>query len=270
MTSKFANNRRKVLQHVASVVLLPSTFAVMSLAGRAQTQKKRKTWSRLMADPPDGMLQDTLDYVLAFTVAHEGNTPFMYNNWPLKNPNLDVTVGVGRALPNADSAAVPEVRDTFTVKATGAPATDDDMRAEWNRVAAIPRSATNLFSDYRDASPLLMDPDGMLALLGDNMLRFWGQKGQDFDFSAIPAQAQVALMSYNYGRRLSNAPKMCNAVRSSDFDTAATECVISGWDQRKNQAHQVLFQNAGAIIAKGLDLNTLPPIDGPFKPPPSV
>jgi hypothetical protein len=35
---------------------------------------------------------------LNFTISHEGDTPFMYNNWSAKNPLPDVTIGVGRAL----------------------------------------------------------------------------------------------------------------------------------------------------------------------------
>jgi hypothetical protein len=63
---------------------------------------------------------------------------------------------------------------------------------------------------------------------------------------------------------------MCDAVRNGDYLTAATESMIRGWDAKKNEAHNVLFTNAATIIANGLDLNTLPPIEGPFKPPPSV
>src|SRR6516165_10451575 len=34
---------------------------------------------------PQGMSTQTFEYLLKFTIAHEGDTPFMYNNWPLKN-----------------------------------------------------------------------------------------------------------------------------------------------------------------------------------------
>ena len=47
---------------------------------------------------PQGMSEDTFEYVIQFTIAHEGDTPFMYNNWSAKNKNRDVTIGVGYAL----------------------------------------------------------------------------------------------------------------------------------------------------------------------------
>src|SRR5262249_18491958 len=154
---------------------------------------------------------------------------FMYNNWPLKNPNPDVTVGIGRSVRNEDEAASDEIRTAFRVKGPDGQPTDqipsaDDMRAEFRRVVALQRTPDNLFSDYGNRSPIIMDRDAMLNLLQNNMLGFWDSKGQDFpNFDQIPAQAQIALMSYNYGLRLSNAPKMCNAVRANDYTTAANE-----------------------------------------------
>jgi hypothetical protein len=224
-----------------------------------------------MPEIPDGMLPETFDYVLAFTREHEGNTPFMYNNWPLKNPSPDVTVGIGLAVVSEEQAASDEIRSMFRVKTTGEIPSEEEMRAEFRRVYNLPRTAGNLLSDYRDKSPLVMDAEAILDMLRSKMLGFWTQKGQDFaDFGSIPAQAQVALMSYNYGLRLRNAPKMCNAVRENRYVDAATESKINGWDGQKNEGHRVLLLNAQKILAEELDLSLLPPIDGPFKPPPSL
>src|SRR4030095_12016308 len=119
--------------------------------------------------------------------------------------------------------------------------------------------------------PLIMDRDAMLRSLGQTMLAFWEASGQAFpDFDQIPAQAQIALMSYNYGLRLRSAPLMCNAVRAGDFVEAAKQSSIAGWDAQKNMTHKRLFENAAKIVADEMDLNTLPPIAGPFKPPPEV
>ena len=220
--------------------------------------------------PPQGMLPQTFDYVVAFTIAHEGDTPFMYNNWPLKNPKKDVTVGVGRAIDSEDVAASAEIRAMFTVKATGSPATEQDMRAEFRRVYDLPRTSDNLCADYCDKSPLLMDRDAMLESLRGLLLVYWGQKNQANlpAIEEIPAQAQVALMSYNYGSRLAKAPRMCRAVQAGDYETAAKETMVPGWDGQKNEAHYRLMMNAAAILRTGANLNKLPPINGPFKPPP--
>ena len=230
-----------------------------------------------MAGPPDGMSAEAWAYVIAFTIDHEGDTPFMYNNWPVKNPTRDVTVGVGIALFSENDAAAPRIRSLFTVKATGQPASDPEMRSEFRRVYDIPRVAkpTNLWSDYRDKSPLRMDPAGMRRLLEEKMLEFWNQRNQPklTEFAALPAQAQVALVSYNYGLRLAIAPEMClGASRntSEGFLRAAAQSRINGWDEQKNAAHKRLFENAAAIVSGGLDPKTLPPVSGPFKPPPAI
>src|SRR3954464_13052181 len=107
-----------------------------------------------MHDIPEGMLPETFEYILAFTTAHEGFTPFMYNNWPLKNSNRDVTVGIGLAISSEDQAASDEIRSMFRVKATGEVASEEDMRTEFRRVFDLARTATNLFSEYQENSPL--------------------------------------------------------------------------------------------------------------------
>ena len=89
------------------------------------------------------------------------------------------------------------------------------MRQEFRRVNDLPRTAGNLRSDYQCKSPLKMDREMMLRDLREKMLSYWGQKGQSFpNFGEIPAQAQVELMSWNYGLRLRGAPNMCDAVRA--------------------------------------------------------
>jgi hypothetical protein len=221
-----------------------------------------------------GMLEDTFQYLLQFSIAHEGDTPFMYNNWPAKNPNRDVTIGVGHALTTEDDAASQCAK--FWVIKTGKHPTPDEMKEEFRRVyntRRIDGNPGNLYSAFRDPSPLKMDRDAMLGDLREKMLGFWDSRGAKLpDFSSIPAQAQVALMSYNYGARLSTAGDMCTAVRAGDYLTAAKETFVSGWDPQKNAAHKQLMLNAATIVATGMDLNTLPPVTGknPFKPPPPV
>jgi len=222
---------------------------------------------------PAGMTQDTYNYLLAFTVAHEGPTNFMYNNWPLKNPNKDVTAGVGLALNNEAAAVRQEVRSLFRVKLTGLPATDDDMRQEFRRVFNLARTKDNLLTDYRDKSLLIIPIEAMNSMLDKKMLEFWEGRGKTIqNFARLPAQAQVALMSWNYGLRLSGAPLMCEAVEEGTgdgFTRAAKESFIRGWDDHKNEGHKRLFLNAAAIVREGLAASTLPPLSQ-CTPPPAV
>jgi hypothetical protein len=225
-----------------------------------------------MADVPTWMSADTFEYVLQFTEAHEGDTNFMYNNWPLKSPVQDVTVGVGISLRSEDDAVRPDIIRLFRVRGTGDPASPQDMRAEFRRVAALRRTPSNLYTDFRDKSPLEIPKVLMRPSLRQKMLGFWDQRGshENFpDFATIPAQAQDALMSWNYGYRLIKAPKMCKAVKDGDYTMAARESHVGGWDARKNDAHKRLLLNAGIIVRDGLDRSQLPPL-GRFKPPPMV
>src|SRR5260370_28845383 len=138
-----------------------------------------------MSTIPAGMLQQTFDYLLEFTIQHEGDTPFMYNNWPIKNANKDVTVGVGLAIANENVAASEEIRRMFIVKATGQPASPAEMRAEFRRVNDLPRTGANLLTDYPAKWPPRMDRTAILDALREKMLVFWNSKGQSFpDFAA--------------------------------------------------------------------------------------
>ena len=241
-----------------------------------------------MATLPAGMTDATFQYVLKFTIEHEGDTPFMYNNWSAKNAKRDVTIGVGRALPSLPMIALgpgqftcaagereaAAVRSMFRVKATGGQPSADQMIAEYRRVYNTERIGGNLFSAYQTPSPLEMDREAMLRDLQAKMLKFWDDRSVEQhplpELSTIPAQAQVALMSWNYGLRLRGAPKMCDAVRAGNYVLAANETFVPGVDAQKNAAHKQLMLNAARIVAAGMDPNTLPPMTGPFKPPPAV
>jgi hypothetical protein len=214
-------------------------------------------------------MMPTFEYLLAFTRAHEGDTPFMYNNYPLKNKVTDVTVGVGLAVSDREAAARDDIRTLFKLKSNNKTPSEEDMRKEYDRVSRIDRTADNLFTDYAKESPMYMDIDGMLQALRTKMLDFWRSRGRTFpNFATFPAQVQVALMSYNYGRRLSGAPKMCDAVEAGDYVTARKEAYVPDWDRLKNEAHERLFENAYLRARALRSPSYLPPINGPFKPPP--
>ena len=174
-----------------------------------------------MASVPPWMSADTFEYVLQFTEAHEGETNFMYNNWPAKSPTKDVTVGVGLSLRSENDAVRSDIIRLFKRKSDNEPASPEDMRAEFRRVNDTQRIGGNLYTAFRDPSPLYIPKSLMRPNLRENMLTFWDQRGSSAnfpDFPTIPAQAQVALMSYNYGARISRAPKMCKAIKDGNYD----------------------------------------------------
>jgi hypothetical protein len=221
-----------------------------------------------------GVPLPTYRYLLEFSKAHEGPIPFMYNNWPVKNAKKDVTAGVGIAITDRDEAAKDEIRLLFRLKGTNSIPTPEQMWAEFDRVNGTKRTNDNLDTEFGAKATMLIPPDLLIKSLEAKMLVCWNQRGALLlEFDRIQAQAQVALMSWNYGMRLINRPAMCDAVAAEDYFKAAELCPVlgtPGWDPKKNQAHQRLFENAGLIMMGSKDLNLLPPATGPFKPPPTA
>ena len=181
-------------------------------------------------------------------------------------------MGTGIALHREEDAAREDIRRLFVRKGTTEIPSREEMIAEYRRVAGINRTEGNLHTAFHNPSPMEIPLIFMRPSLRRKMLEFWDGRGNHPnlpDFASLPVQAQIALMSYNYGRRLSAAPRMCAAVKAGDYTLAAREAHVSGWDPRKNDAHKRLLLNAGIIMRDGLDKSQLPPL-GRFKPPPMV
>jgi hypothetical protein len=226
----------------------------------------------MAVSPPEGMLPATWDYLLAFTKSHEGPTPFMYNNYPLKTDKQDVTCGIGFSIRTEDEAL--NFQRLFRVKATGQVPTDTEMRTEFKRVKDIDRTATNLYTDYEAKSPLTMDMDAVWEYMQSLMKgKFDGQRGQPdtgflSHFKEMPAQAQVALVSYNYGWAIIKSPSLCRILNKNylDFGAAQDQVVLDKDNPEraaKNLGHQTLMSNASRIVLSKdspapLDWNLLP------------
>jgi hypothetical protein len=204
------------------------------------------------------MSQPAWDYLLRFTKEHEGAALFMYSNRPLKTDKRDVTCGIGFRIETPDQAATT-FRPLFRVKATGQVPSDPQMRAEFGRVDGIPRTATNLFTDYRDASEFAMDEAATWEYMQGLMrAKFEGQRGLAgagflARFKDMPAQAQIALVSYNYGWSIEQSPNLRRILNADPMDFAgAMDQVVQAKDnpelKAKNTAHQTLMWNAAQIV----------------------
>jgi hypothetical protein len=204
------------------------------------------------------MSQSTWDYLLRFTKEHEGRAFFMYNNRPLKTDKQDITCGIGFRIETAEVGATT-FRPLFRVKATGLVPSEPQMRAEFHRVDGIPRTATNLFTDYADASAYAMDEAATWEFMRGLMRsKFEAQRsaaGGEFltHFKDMPAQAQIALVSYNYGWSIERSPKLCRILNADHLDfLGAMDQVLQAKDNPelapKNTAHQTLMWNAAQIV----------------------
>jgi hypothetical protein len=215
---------------------------------------------------PSEMSQQAWDYLLKFTQSHEWPVLHMYNNRSAEGQDQDVTCGIGFRLESPDHAAKEEIRRMFRNKKTGQPATETEMRQDWEIASKILRTGSNLESTgdgkgYADQCQLVMEEALMWQYMQTVMKRRYETelpKDTVWNFASLPWQAQIFALSYNYGRYLTASPKMLAALVNFDFDTAATESWLKGLSPRKLVAHRTLLWNAARIVEQRRDYKELP------------
>jgi hypothetical protein len=184
----------------------------------------------------------------------------MYNNRKSETAKQDVTCGIGFLLSNRDTATQADYKQMFYDPATNLPASDDQLRADWDAAAKLLRRGwpnNNLESTasgdgYADVCKMRMYPervkDKMASILKEKKLDWEIKNWLPLEkFILMPAQAQVACASYFYGWSLAKAPNLRQALLDFDFVKAAAESKLPGAAERKNKAHERLFLNAASI-----------------------
>jgi hypothetical protein len=213
-----------------------------------------------MAIPkPDYMTQQAWDYLLRFTTAHEAMVLHMYNNRASEAAKQDVTCGIGILLINRDTATGSDYKTMFFDPATTLPATDEQLRADWDAASKLLRrywpngnlESTPAGDGYADVCKMRMYPQ---AVIDKAALVLKSKLKSELDtslplatFISMPSQAQIACASYFYGWSLARAPNFKKALLDLDFSRAAKESSLSGAAPKKNKAHERLFLNAASI-----------------------
>jgi hypothetical protein len=230
-----------------------------------------------MLPPPPGMKQAAWEYLVRFTTEHEWPVLHMYNNKRSEGDRQDVTCGIGILLTSRDSACQPEIKAMFRNKNTGQPATDDELRADWDTASNILRTGNNLEhtadnKGYGDQCQLVMDA----TLVGEYSQKVLQRKLADVrkpgacqelnGFAQMPAQAQVAIASFNYGYLVTVTKNFRAALGDWDFDRAARESFLKGLAPQKLLGHRTLFWNAARIVEQSLDFDQLPAGVNPVGP----
>lgn len=208
---------------------------------------------------PDYLSQQAWDYLLTFTKAHEAAVLHMYNNRASEADKQDVTCGIGILLIDRDTATGNDYKTMFFDPATQLPASDEQLRADWDAASKLLRRSwpnANLESTpagdgYADVCKMRMHPeavaDKMASVLKSKLkseLEHWLPVET---FISMPSQAQIACMSYFYGRSLAGAPLLRQALLDLDFNRAARESHLNGAAAAKNKGHERLFLNAASI-----------------------
>jgi hypothetical protein len=216
----------------------------------------------MAVSPPTQMRPGSWPYLLRFTAQHEGVVLHLYNNRASEAAKQDVTCGIGKLL--TSPAAASAAKGMFFDPATGLPATDQQMADDWVAASQIFRTRSNLETDYANACKMRMRPEAAI----DDMAGVMKQKLETVlspgrcpelsTFAEMPAQAQVAIASFNYGFMVSSTHNLREALGDWDFDRAASESFLKGLSPRKLLGHRTLFWNAARIVEQKLDFSTLP------------
>jgi hypothetical protein len=162
-----------------------------------------------MAIKPVGMRQSAWDYLLKFTETHEGPIRHLYN---AKTDEADVTLGIGISLPSETSAMASGIVALCFDPATGLPATAEQMKTDWLTASTmlIPgnqrsfNSATGELSPFAQRCLMRMTLEKVRSSVQAKLVaNFTGGKAAHRDhypdFETYPAEAQVAIVSFNYG-----------------------------------------------------------------------
>lgn len=166
---------------------------------------------------------------------HEGVVNYMY---------LDVvglvTTGVGFLLP--DAAATEPL--AFVRRDTGAPATDDEKRADWEAVHAQPKA--ELAAHYRPFTFLDLPDSAIDRELTARIAGFVRNLQSRFpQFEEFPDTAQIGIidMVYSLGPAglFRGFPKFCSAVDQQDWPACAREGVRGNVSPARNEELQQLF-----------------------------
>ena len=168
-----------------------------------------------------------------------------------------------------NSPAAAEVL-TWTHAADGSPASEADVDAEWRRVDAL-QSYAGVGGDqpvFRDSAVLQVDPDSATAYqlrlfaAYEAALRSSAHVGPAWD--TIPADAQLARLRTDYADGAASAwPKLDAAIARGDFRTAEDESQPKDLRTQTQgyrdsyTAVKLLYRNAAAVVARGLDPSVL-------------
>jgi GH24 family phage-related lysozyme (muramidase) len=165
----------------------------------------------------------------------EGRVPHMY-----VCTGGEVTIGIGHAIQTP--AAAPLLKWSVD----GRPATDDEIRSGYARVAAAGKGHTAVF--YAPLSPCRMADADIDALVSGDVEKFEASLATALpNWSRYPAPAQAALfdMAFNLGLGgLKKFPNMLAAVDAGQWDAAAAQCHRQGIAETRNQQTAELFRRA--------------------------
>ena len=208
-----------------------------------------------------------------FSQSLEGAIAYMYDDI------LDlVTVGYGNLIdPKSEALKLPfqfkqkAPKDQLVAGTPGAPATQEQIGAEWDRVKAeIKAGKTGLkntyaYQHYAKITDLELSPAGIDQLVEKRLMEneralkaVWPEFA---DYEQWPADAQLALLSMAWAMGpyrakhsgLIGFKPLRDALAKQDFDAAMNNCHMNDSKNAglkpRNAANNLLFNNAAKVVA---------------------
>ena len=172
--------------------------------------------------------QDPIDGLMQVLPRFEGNIPHMY----LDTAGL-VTVGIGHMIPNLHWAQqIP-----FVARATGVPATADEIAADFQAVVAALKGQG--MPVYQRITSLDLPAGWAVAdaaqRLRDEYLPVLKTQYPEYDTYPQPAQVALLDMIYNLGAGgLAKFKRLKAAVLAGQWQVAAQDCHRQGIQQWRN------------------------------------
>ncbi len=204
------------------------------------------------------MYQSVQNAFMAFSTQFEGKVNFMY----LDIKGL-VTIGIGNLIDPVDLA----LNLPFVHKADGSPASQDEIRAEWNTLKSQPNLAQQGYQACAPLTNLMLTDDSIAQLVTAKMNQFATTLKQTSEFSTMdswPADAQLGLLSMAWAMGPAFGPSWPHfraACTASDWASAAANCQMNEAGnpglKPRNAADVLLFNNAVVVQANGLDFSVL-------------
>ena len=168
----------------------------------------------------------------------EGSIPYMY-----LDTNGYVTVGVGHMMRTVAAAqALP-----FERRADHAPATADEITAEYTKIAALPFGQSHDAESFEPYTTLELTSEEIDSLLDRRIAEFETGLRQDFvGFDNYPDRVRLGLMdmAFNLGNNglVTKFPGFTAAARAQDWSKCAAECHRKGIRESRNKEVRELFE----------------------------
>jgi len=201
---------------------------------------------------------------LTLTTNLEGYTPFMY---------LDikgyVTTGIGNLIENTANGTPGGAYSPFNMKwrrnSDNQLASHDEIAAEWEQIKARQDDKLKGGFYFKQFTTLHLDDAAIQDIVANVAAQFENTlKGRFADWANWPADAQCAtmLVAWAYGPGFSDTSKgfrgqIVTALKNDAFATAASCFPSSQLATNRNNACQLLYQNADVVEVNSLDPSLL-------------